>query len=119
MSEKKEVIWKHLGDIKPVVTSHRVGDKRVIASQVEIGKPVTQIAHIVLHAHEYVEKHIHPTMDEHFFILEGSCVVIIEGCCYPCKGGDYLFVPTKRSHEINVKENTTMITIGIETNTTK
>lgn len=35
----KSVVFKHIGDIEPVSTSHGVGDKRVIATQAEVGKP--------------------------------------------------------------------------------
>ena len=114
MPKDKEVVWKHIGEIEPIATSHGVGEKRVIASQAEIGKPVTQIARTVLRAGEKVEKHVHPTMDEHFFFLEGKCSVWVDGSCYPCKGGDYLFVPATKEHEIEVTADTTMITFGIE-----
>lgn len=116
MPNQKQVVWKHIGEIEPIATSHGVGEKRVIASQAEIGKPVTQIARTVLRAGEKVEKHVHHTMEEHFFFLEGECLVIVENCSYPCKGGDYLFVPAKYFHEIEVYKEITMITIGIETN---
>ena len=110
----KSVVFKHIGDIDPLSTSHGVGDKRVIATQAEVGKPVSQIARTVLHANDKVEKHVHPTMDEHFFFLEGCCTVLADDCVYPCKGGDYLLVPATCAHEIVVEEETTMITIGIE-----
>lgn len=116
MPNQKEVVWKHIGEIEPIATSHGVGEKRVIASQAEIGKPVTQIARTVLRAGERVEKHIHLTMDEHFFFLEGACLVKVDSCGYSCKGGDYLFVPAIHAHELDVDKETTMITIGIEIN---
>ena len=116
MPDKQQVVWKHIGNIEPITTSHGVGEKRVITSQAEIGNPVTQIACTVLHAQEKVEKHEHPTMDEHFFFLAGRCLVTIEDHHYLCNVGDYLLVPAKHVHEIKVEEETTMITIGIQTN---
>lgn len=116
MPNQKQVIWKHIAEIEPIATSHGVGEKRVIASHVDIGKPVMQIAYTVLHAQEHVEAHSHPTMDEHFYFQDGNCLVKMDGCSYPCKGGDYLFVPASYVHKIEVYKETTMITIGIETN---
>lgn len=116
MPNQKEVVWKHIGEIEPIATSHGVGEKRVIASLADIGKPVTQIARTVLRVGDRVEKHVHPTMDEHFFFLEGECMVKMDECNFPCKGGDYLFVPAKYFHEIEANKEITMITIGIETN---
>lgn len=56
----KSVVFKHIGEIAPVSTSHGVGDKRVIATQEETGRPVTQIARTVVYVKERVEKHVHP-----------------------------------------------------------
>lgn len=114
MVDMKLVVYKQIQGIEPIATSHGVGEKRVIATQTEVGKPVTQISRTVLHAKERVEKHVHLTMDEHFFFLEGCCTVLVEDCVYLCKGGDYLLVPATFAHEVVVEEETTMITIGIE-----
>lgn len=115
MLKGKEVLLRHIADINPVITSHGVGEKRVIVTQAEVGKPYTQLARTVLHRGDHVERHSHPSMEEHFFFLEGECDVMIEDSCYSCKGGDYLFVPAAHSHEIEVVGDTIMITIGIET----
>ena len=113
MSSEEKVVWKHIGEIEPIVTSHGVGAKRVIVSQAEIGKPVTQIAQTLLLAGEKIEKHTHSTMDEHFIVLEGICYIIVGENKYQCKGGDYLYVPASKEHEVVVKENTKLITIGV------
>lgn len=110
------MVLKHINNIEPVCTSHGVGEKRVIATQAEIGHPVTQIARTVLSPCELVEDHLHPSMDEHFFFLDGNCTVIVDGHSYLCQGGDYLFVPAAHSHRMEAAVETTIITIGIETN---
>lgn len=116
MSDAQKVLWQHIDGILPVATSHGIGEKRVIAKSEEVGCGVTQISKTVLRAGEYVEPHMHPTMVEHFFFLSGQCEVIIEGGnCYPCIGGDYLFIPAGCSHQLRVNEETEMITIGIAT----
>ena len=109
-----KVVWRHVGEISPIATSHGVGERRVIVSQAEIGRPVTQISRTILRYNEKVEKHVHPTMDEHFFFLDGECIVNVGECKYLCKGGDYLYVPANYNHEIKVNEETIMITVGIE-----
>lgn len=111
----REVLLRHICEIVPVSTSHGVGEKQVIATQDIVGKPITQIARIKLHAGEKVEEHVHPTMDEHFFFLSGECVVILDGIDKVCKLDDYLFVPAGCKHQIVVTKETVMITIGIET----
>lgn len=115
MLDAQNVLWQHIDEILPVTTSHGIGEKRVIAKGEEVGCGVTQIAKTVLKAGESVERHMHPTMVEHFFFLSGICDVTIEGSCCPCKGGDYLFIPAGYIHQLNVNEETEMITIGIAT----
>lgn len=115
MPDAQKVLWQHVGVILPVATSHGIGEKRVIAKGEDVGCGITQIAKTVLKAGEFVERHMHPTMVEHFFFLSGLCDVMIEGSSYPCKGGDYLFIPAGWCHQISVNEETEMITIGIVT----
>ena len=115
MLDAQKVLWLHIGDILPVATSHGIGEKRVIAKSEEVGCGVTQIAKTVLMAGESVELHSHPTMVEHFFFLSGQCDVMIEGGCFPCKGGDYLFIPAGCSHRLSVNEESEIITLGIAT----
>ena len=113
MSDAQKVLWQHIGDILPVATSHGVGEKRVIAKGEDVGCGITQIARTALKAGESVELHTHPTMAEHFFFLSGLCDVMIEGGCCSCKGGDYLFIPSGCCHQLDINEDTVLITIGI------
>ena len=113
MPDKKKTLLRHISGITPVSTSHGVGDKKVIATSKDVGDTVTQIAQTLLHAGENVEEHIHPTMDEHFFFLDGKCNVIIDGKIMECSKGDYLFIPSGHTHSIEIINNTLMFTIGI------
>lgn len=114
MANRKQTIHVRIDAIKPIATSHRVGEKRVIASKADIGHPYTQIARTILHAGDHVECHVHPTMEEHFFFLNGECEVMIAEKLFSCRGGDYLFIPASQPHAINATKELTMITIGIE-----
>lgn len=113
MLEAREVLFRHIADIVPVATSHGVGEKRVIATSLDVGNLVTQIACTRLKAGDKVETHVHPTMDEHFFFVKGECKVTVEGSSHVCSEGDYLFIPTAHSHSIEVVKESLMITIGL------
>lgn len=115
MPDGKEVLLRHIAEIAPVSTSHGVGEKRVVATREDVGNTVTQIARTRLEAGEKVEAHVHLTMDEHFFFLEGECEVAMEGEVHRCKAEDYLFIPAGHRHSIEVFSDTIMITIGLET----
>lgn len=109
------MLLRHISTIAPVSTSHGVGEKQVVATREDVGNTVTQIARTRLKAGEEVEAHVHPTMDEHFFFLEGECEVEIEGKVRCCKAEDYMFIPARHRHAISVKRDTKMITIGLAT----
>lgn len=115
MPDGKDVLLRHIAEIVPVSTSHGVGEKRVVVTREEVGNTVTQLARTRLKAGEEVEAHVHLTMDEHFFFLEGECEVEIDGVVSRCLAEDYLFIPAGHRHAISVKMDTIMITIGLET----
>jgi len=114
MPKKQKALLRSIASIQPVVTSHGIGEKCVIATNEEVGHPITQIAKTILKKGENVASHIHPSMDEHFFFLKGICLVNVEGYEYDCVPNNYLFVPSGCRHGIRVVSDSEMITIGIE-----
>ena len=113
MPDRKDVEFLHINDIEPVITSHGVGEKRVIATRANAGIPITQIARTKLLDGEVVEEHVHPTMDEHFFFLEGECEVVVDGNVVKCVGDDYLLVPAGHYHGLKAVAIIVVITLGI------
>ena len=71
-----------------MATTHGVGEKRVIFAREDVGDPVTQIACTRLFTNEKVEGHVHLTMDEYFFFLEGECIITIDGEKHWCRAED-------------------------------
>ncbi len=68
---------RHLTDIQPTSTSHGVGEKRVLLSSNESGCSLTQIAVTELMAGEVATAHVHPDMQEGFYVLEGQLEVTL------------------------------------------
>ncbi len=64
----QSIIQKEFSDILPVSTSHHVGLKTVLLSSQETSSSLTQIAITELHKGDFVDTHVHPTMDEHYFL---------------------------------------------------
>ncbi len=113
MSNK--IVIKVIADIEPVLTRHGVGEKKVLLSQEEHSSPITQIARTSLLYGQKVEKHMHPTMDEHFIFLKGECILRTETDEIYCHEGHYLIIPAGVCHQIEVLSNTEIITIGVAT----
>lgn len=70
---------KHLNDMPAIITSQAVGQKRVLLSKDEAGCGLTQIAVTDLSAGEVALAHIHPDMQEGFYVLEGDLDVTLNG----------------------------------------
>ena len=103
---------KHLNDIEPIVTSHGVGQKRVLLSKAETETGLTQIAVTKLKAGEVADEHVHETMEEEFFFISGVTEVEIDGKVVVCRAGDFLKVNHGISHRLRAVEDTEMMTIG-------
>ena len=103
---------RHLNEIIPVTTSHSVGQKRVLLSSNEAGCSLTQIAVTQLQAGEVAEAHVHPDMQEGFYVLEGELEVCLNGVKSLCRKDDFVYVEKCTSHEIKAITDVKMMTIG-------
>lgn len=106
-------ILKNISDIKGISTAHGIGVKQVLLSGGETDSAVTQIAVTALRDEEEVEVHVHPTMDEHYIILEGYGEMLFNGNWHDCHVGDYLLITKGDKHAMKAKSNMKFITIGI------
>lgn len=103
-----------LKDILPVTTSHKAGLKRVLLAAEESGCTVTQIAITDLKAGEVAEAHVHPDMQEGFYVLSGELDVLLDGVTEHCHAEDFVYVKCSTSHELRAITNVRVLTIGCE-----
>ena len=105
---------KSLQDIVPIITSHAVGQKRVLLSRDEAGCGLTQIAVTDLSAGETALAHIHPDMQEGFYVLDGDLDVTLNGETQHCHKDDFVYVEYGTAHELHAITDTRVMTIGCE-----
>lgn len=103
---------RSLKDIKPTVTSHEVGLKRVLLAANESGCSLTQIAVTELKAGEIAAAHIHPDMQEAFFVMEGDLDVTLDEQVTHCHKDDFVYVPSCTSHELKAITDVKVMTLG-------
>lgn len=103
---------RHLNDISPILTSHGVGQKRVLLSSSEAGCSLTQIAVTTLKEGEIATAHIHPDMQEAFYVLEGEIDVVLDGKHTSCNKDAFVYVEKCTSHEIKAITDCRIMTIG-------
>ena len=103
---------RNLNDISPILTSHGVGQKRVLLSSSEAGCSLTQIAVTTLKEGEIATAHIHPDMQEAFYVLEGDMEVILDGKPTLCNKDTFVYVEKCTSHEMRAITDCRIMTIG-------
>lgn len=105
---------KSLKDIQSIITSHAVGEKRVLLSRKESGCNLTQIAVTDLRAGEVALAHIHPDMQEGFYVLDGELDVMLNDTIQHCHKDDFVYVESGIAHELHALTNVRVMTIGCE-----
>ena len=103
---------RSLYTICPVSTSHDVGLKRVLLTANESGCSLTQIAITDLRAGDVVQAHIHPDMQEGFYVLEGDLDVKRDDKLLHCTKDDFVYVKSCTSHELRAISDVRIMTIG-------
>ena len=103
---------RHLTDIAPVTTSHGVGQKRVLLSSNESGCSLTQIAVTDLKAGETAVAHVHPDMQEGFYVLDGELEIDLDGKKTVCGKDTFVYVEKCTSHEMHAITDSRIMTIG-------
>ena len=103
---------RHLSDISPVLTSHGVGQKRVLLSSSESGCSLTQIAVTTLKEGEIAVAHIHPDMQEAFYVMDGEVEVVLDGKHTLCTKDTFVYVEKCTSHEMRANTDCRIMTIG-------
>ena len=105
-------MFRRLSDITPVTTSHGVGQKRVLLSSNESGCSLTQIAVTELKAGEIAVAHVHPDMQEGFYVLDGELEISLDGEKTTCSKDTFVYVEKCTSHEILALTDSRIMTIG-------
>lgn len=109
--EEKEIV-RHLSDIAPASTSHGVGNKRVLLASNESGCSLTQLAVTDLLAGEIAVAHVHPDMQEAFYVMDGELEVNLDGETRVCVKDDFVYVRKCTSHEMTAIRDSRIMTIG-------
>ena len=103
---------RSLHEIQPAATSYEMGLKRVLLSANESGCSITQVAVIELKAGEHSAKHIHPDLQDLFFILDGEIHITIDGTVHHCSKEDFVFVEHLSSYELHAITDVRMLAMG-------
>ena len=103
---------RNINDITPATTSYEMGLKRVLLSANESGCSITQIAVIDLKAGEKSAMHIHPDLQDVFYILDGTIEVTIDGEVNTCQKDDFIFIEHLKTYQLHAVTDVKMLAMG-------
>jgi len=93
-------VYQSLSDIIPVTTVHNIGAKFVFLKEHDTETLLTQFAYGKLMPGEDVEQHLHPTMEEYFYFINGEGEYIIGNDVFSIKPSSFFRIPANTIHAI-------------------
>lgn len=103
---------RDISNITEIPTSRLVGTKKVLLNADESGCSITQIAIMSLAKGEVDVLHVHPDMQEAYYLLSGEIEVTLDGEKKCCKAGEFIYVNAGITHEIVALTDCQIMTIG-------
>ena len=97
MSQK---LFQWLDDIIPVSTAHSQGEKFVFLKNEDTQTAITQFAFGKFLPGEQCEAHLHPTMEECFYFIDGEGEYMVDDIVYAIKPKCFLRIPANTMHAL-------------------
>ena len=93
---------KHLANLDWIDTNHNGVFKKVCFVGEEFASNITQVAYTELEQGVEVAAHIHISMEEVFFLVEGICEFNIQGETILAKKQSVIKIPMNKEHSLRV-----------------
>lgn len=93
--------------------NHTTGKKRVFLTSDNTSSNLTQVAFAYIDAGKQIEMHLHPTMEEYFFITKGEGIFTINEESQKIQPNKFIFVPANTQHSIFAESNLEFLYWGI------
>lgn len=98
MNIKNDINFKSLKDINPIRINHGEGLKYVFLNNENLQNNLTQIAFGQFEPDEKCNFHIHQSMDEYFYFINGMGKYYIEGEIIEISPGTFLEIKAGKEH---------------------
>jgi len=110
---KNNLVFRQIHEIDSIATTHQIGEKRVFVTNDFCQSNLMQAAIGLLALDEIVENHLHPTMEEFFYFLEGEAIFSIDDKDYNCSKGTFIKIPINTMHQLKADSDIKFIYWGI------
>src|SRR5690554_6895977 len=106
--------YKNAAEITAALTSHSIGFKKVLSKELPEALQIKQIAVGYLKPGEIIEPHVHPDLDEYYFVLEGNGSILINGEMLPFHKDIFVQVPAGTTHSMECEQDLTFFYFGVQ-----
>ena len=89
--------------------------KKVIFRGSEMRSSLTQVAYAELLAGEIIEEHLHESMEEVFFVLDGYCEFCLNGVLHVLIKDSVIKIAPKIKHKVKALADTKLYYFGVST----
>ena len=102
----------------PVATAHNQGEKFVFLNNDDTRTAITQFAFGKFLPGEECASHLHPTMEECFYFIDGEGEYVINDITYHIRPKSFLRIPANTLHALKATGNQplTFVYFGVATN---
>jgi quercetin dioxygenase-like cupin family protein len=104
---------KHLADLDWIDANHSGVFKKVCFGGEEFASNITQVAYTELNQGVEVAAHIHVSMEEVFFLIEGVCEFNIQGETILAEKQSIIKIPKNKKHSLRAISDCKLFYFGV------
>lgn len=108
------MLFKNLKNIDPEITSHGCGKKFVFVNKENSQTNLMQVAVGELTHKDTIDWHLHPSMDEFYYFLEGKALFHIGNESFVCEPETFVMVPCNIKHKLSTNSIVKFLYWGIK-----
>lgn len=109
--------YKNTEEIEAFVTSHGIGFKKILSKELPETLQIKQIAVGYLTPGEVIEPHVHPDLDEYYYVLEGNGSIFLNDDMLPFHKAIFVKVPAGTTHALQCEQDLTFFYFGVQIKT--
>lgn len=110
----EHINYKNTADMAALLTSHGIGLKKILSKELPETLQIKQIALGYLTPGEVIEPHIHPDMDEYYYVLEGNGSILLNNDMLPFHKAIFVKVPAGTTHSLECEQDLTFFYFGVQ-----
>ncbi len=110
-------VYQPLSDILPVVTAHGAGQKFIFINNQDSQTAVTQFAYGKLLPGENCATHLHPTMEEFYYFIDGKGEYTVDNIVHDITPDTFFRIPVNTLHALKATgtQPLTFVYFGVAT----